>query len=70
MTDSKAEIIADSYEVNLETAKRIGVKKDNAPFVAVCLTILDLKEQRESDMLYTSLANKMHKLRRLVEENL
>ena len=70
MTDSKAEIIADSYEVNLETAKRIGVKKDNAPFVAVCLTILDLKEQSESDMLYTSLANKMHKLRRLVEENL
>lgn len=42
MTDSKVEIIADSYADNLEIAKRCGVKKDNAPFVAVCLTILDI----------------------------
>ena len=69
MTNSKAEIIADSYADNLETAKRIGVKKDNAPFVAVCLTILDMWAQSESDMLYKSLENKMKKLRRLVEEN-
>ena len=69
MTDSKAEIIADSYAVNLETAKRVGVKKDNAPFVAVCLTILDMGAKSESDMLEMSIAHKMRKLSRLVEGN-
>lgn len=69
MEDASARLIAEAYADNLETAKRIGVEKDNAPFVAVCLTILDMGAQSESDMLYTSIVNKMKKLRRIVEEN-
>ncbi len=42
MTDSKAEMITDSYADNLSLANRICEHKQHAPFVAVVLTILDM----------------------------
>ena len=71
MLDTIAGLIANTYADNYEQAKRVSVDEAQAPFVAVCLTILQIMGQDATNdfVIGESLDRKMTIIEKNLKEN-
>lgn len=67
MDDERAKNIADVYLANIRQANRIGVPQEQAPFVAVCITMGDILTGSNLDMKLRSLQRKIDRMRMVYE---